>query len=227
MADAIRTVASLLGDIPDAVKRASGNAARGLVRYQAVRDLLQSLRAWVFGMALTRVLGDGTTGGVTTDGATKTIAAYQIDMSAVSVLVGGVLGEIGALNDQSICGTSAWSKSYTLDGTAPSVLSADGKTYEVALVAVLVSGAVQLHAVFGDEADDGDEVAPTASQIRAALVAANIAGLDASVGLVVTRLKIKRVATDTITYTHGAPGSNAALRQERLVGSLYGVVPAT
>lgn len=73
-----------------------------------------------------------------------------------------------------------------------------------------------MYAVFGDEAADGNEVAPTAAQIKTAITAADVTDLDETVGLIVARFKIQRVATDTITVTHTAVTTDASLLLERL-----------
>lgn len=167
--------------------------------------------------AQSRVLGADSTF-VTTDGASLITTQYEIDMTAGTALLGGIFCDIAALNDQPIVGTDAWLKSYEADGTAPSVL-ADGKSYEVALVLILVDGAGELHAIFGAPADTGDELAPTYAQIRAALRAANIADYHDTPPLVVQRLNFAR-ETNTITGTHGAPSSDDALKQSRLMAGL-------
>ena len=157
----------------------------------------------------------------------STITLYSMDMSVGDALVGGILGRFAAQTDTLLIGAGEWGKSYALDGSPAVVLTADGQTYDAVIVAILVSGAVELHAVFGDEAADTAEVDPTNLQIATALRAASITGLDTSAGLVIARFKIQRVATDTITETHvdpadtGAPG--VALAQERSAGNIFGV----
>lgn len=148
-------------------------------------------------------------------GASAIITQYEIDLTTGDVLINGTFGRITALNDEPIVGTDAWLKSFKLDGSAATVLSADGKTYWCALVIGLVSGVATLFAVFGAEANDGAEVAVSQAQVLAALEASDYANLDTTALLVVGRIKIKRVATDTITYTVTAPASNAALEAER------------
>jgi hypothetical protein len=155
---------------------------------------------------------------ISSNGASQTTTVYQIDLTTGNVVIGGVAGIIAALDDKDLLNV-AHIKSYQLDGTAAVALTADGKTYEVALVAILVSGAVEIRAIFGAEAADAAEVAPTNAQIRAALAAASITGYDAECGLVFTRIKIQRVAVDTITMTHAAATTLAVL-QDRLVGSI-------
>lgn len=164
---------------------------------------------------------DGDTSLLTANGGTLTIAAYQIDMSAGGVLVDGTFGAFALLNDQAIVGTGAWTKSFKLDGTAAALLTADGKTYWVALVVYRLNGVPTIYAIFGAEANDASEVAPTGAQCRAALLAANIATLDLSVGLVIARFKIQRVAVDTITVTHTAAAATAALKAERVYGAIF------
>lgn len=169
--------------------------------------------------ALTKVTS-ADTALVPSDGAALTIAQYEIDLTVGRVYVNGVVGAIGALNDQPIVGTDAWAKSFKLDGTAAAVLSADGKTYDVAFVVFNLSGTPTLYAIFGAEEDDGSEAAPTAAQIKAAIEAADITGLDSSIGLIVGRTKFKRVAVDTITPVHTDPASDEALKAERALGTV-------
>lgn len=163
---------------------------------------------------------DGDTSLLTADGASLIITQYEIDLSAGGVLIDGTFGQIAALADQPIVGTDAWLKSFKLTGAAATVLSADGKTYDVALCVFRLDGVPTVYAIFGAEANDGAEVAPTGAQCRAALVLADIEDLDLSVGLVIARFKIQREAVDTITATHVAAATDAALKAERVYGAI-------
>jgi glycerate kinase len=186
------------------------------VQYEELQDSLTR--------AESRVLTDNPAALLTTDGTSgSTIALYRIDIAAGNPLVSGVVAIMATAADTVILGAGTWDKSYTLAGGTPAALSADGKTYDIAVVAIVVSGAVQLHAVFGAEADDTSEVAPTTQQIKDALIAASITGLQQRGGLVVARVKIQRVATDTITMTHTTSASNAGLLLERSCGNIFGV----
>lgn len=164
----------------------------------------------------TRVLGD-TTSGVFTAGGSASITDYQVDLAAYEVMVGGVPAVLAARDDDDLM--ADFDGHIQLDGTAAARLTADGQTYDACLCAVLVSGAVEEHVVFGDEAADGSEVAPTEATCRAALIAADATGYDDNFGCIVTRIKVKRVATDTISYVAGDPTA-AAEHQERVLGGL-------
>lgn len=149
------------------------------------------------------------------NGGTMTTAQYQIDMTVGDVQIDGVYGRLAALNDVSILGTGQSANSYTLAGGVPVVLTADGKTRWVVVVVGLVAGVATRFYIWGAEANDGSEVAPTGAQCRAALVLAAPTDLDLTALLVVARIKVKRVATDTITYTVTDPAVTAALEAER------------
>lgn len=164
-----------------------------------------------------RVLGADSTF-VTTDGASLIATQYEINMAAGLALIGGVFADVAALSDQPIVGTDAWAKSWTLAGAAPAAL-ADGDSYEMALVLILVANAPELHAVFGAPADTGDEVAPTYAEIKTALRLAGIADYLNTPPLVVERINFARSGA-SITATHGAPSSNDALKQERLMAGM-------
>lgn len=163
---------------------------------------------------------------LSSDGAGTSITAYEIDLTTGIARVGGKMTSLPALNDEEIVGAGQWAKSYALDGEAPAVLSADGKTYEAAIVAILAGDPLVVdHAiVVGAEAADGAEVAPTEQQIRDALEAATTRETsplllsDLAVFLVVGRIKIQREAVDTIAMTHTAAASDAALKIERARG---------
>jgi hypothetical protein len=154
---------------------------------------------------------------VFTAGGAPTITDYQVDLSAYGVMVGAVVAALAARNDDDLM--VDFDGHIKLDGTSAARLSADGKTYDTCVCAILVSGAVEEWVVFGDEADDASEVAPTAATARAALAAASITGYDDNFGVITARVKVKRVATDTINYVAGDP-TTAAEKQERKHGTL-------
>jgi hypothetical protein len=158
-------------------------------------------------------------GGQGTDGANLTIAVYEIDMTECIAAIAGTCGAIAALNDQDLLDPLEI-ESYQLDGSQAVALTADGQTYRVALVAIVVAGVVELRAVFGAEAADGLEVAPTAAQIQTALITAAIVDHEDELGgVIINRLRIQRVAVDTITYTWETI-TDAAPLNERAYGRL-------
>lgn len=160
------------------------------------------------------------------DGASQTIAQYEFSLSLGVARVAGTVDRIAALVDQPVLGTDAWGKSMGLDGAAPELLTADGQTYDAALCVVLLDDgagnkSLDLAMVFGDEAADGAEVAPTGQQIRDALGATALAAfddIDPDAFLVINRVKIQRVAVDTITTTIISPATDDALLNERSSG---------
>jgi hypothetical protein len=173
--------------------------------------------------AMSRVLADDPADLLTTDGTSgSTIALYRINIAAGNVMVAGIVEIIAAAADTVILGAGTWGNSWALDGSVPAALTADGQTYDIAIVAIVVSGAVELHAVFGAEAADTAEVAPTVQDIKDALIAAGITGLQQRGGLIVDRIKIQRVAVDTITMTHTSTSTDAALMQDRACGNIFG-----
>jgi hypothetical protein len=160
--------------------------------------------------------------GVSDPTTANTTILYMVDIAAGDVLVDGLARNQAAAADTVLIGAAAWDKSYKIDGTAAVVLTADGKSYIAVIVAINDGdGSATLHAVFGAEADDGSEVAPTLAQIRAALTAADV-DWDGKSGMVVARILIQRVAVDTITMTHTDPASDDDLLSERLAGTLFG-----
>jgi len=183
----------------------------GPVTFSTLEDIVDTLFA---------LNSRSVSGGQSSDGASQTIAVYEIDLTAYVGVVGDVADHIAALSDQDLVDPLEI-KSYQLDGTQAVVLTADGQTYDVAICVIQVSGALELHAVFGDEAADGAEVAPTGAQCQTAIVAAGITGHNAAAGgLIIGRIKIQRVAVDTITMTHTDITTDASLSEERLVGTL-------
>lgn len=167
------------------------------------------------------ILGALNTGGISSNGATVNTTAIQIDLTTCDILLGGRPCRITALNDQPVFGSGAWARTLGLDGEAAVMPSAEGKTLEAALVAVLVEGAAVLYLICGDEADDGEQVAPTEAQIQTALELAAIADRDPTVGLIITRIKWARGATTTVTATHGDPAATASLAHERHHGCIW------
>ena len=144
---------------------------------------------------------DAATALLSSDGASQTITVYEIDVSTGVAFVGGQGELVAALNDQDLL-LPAEIKSFQLDGTQAVALTADGKTYEVALCLLIIDGSLEIVAVFGDEAADTSEVAPTAADCAAALKAATIANYDDTPGLIFCRINIARAAVDTINMTH-------------------------
>jgi len=216
MADAQKTPSQLLADILGD-HTAGPHGTDGMISRQAVRNLIQAHHVDVMGKLGSRCIA----GGQTSDGGNLAIDLYDIDMTALRVMVGGVPALVAALDDAVYIGAGQSVTSYKLDGTAAAVLTADGKTFEAALVAILVDGDIELRVVCGDEANDGSEVAPTAAQIKAALVAAGITDHDTTVGVVVCRMLVKRVAVDTMTVTHRNIDTYETLAEERMIGTLY------
>lgn len=152
-------------------------------------------------------------------GGGNTISAYAVNYSAGACRVGGVYERFASASDQNLIGGAEDIPSWALDGTAAPLLTADGQTYICHIVAVVVAGAVELHAVFGDEAADASEVEPSAQEINDALRAAGDAGsitdLEPECFLVLSTIKVQRVAVDTITMTHTDPATDDVLADER------------
>lgn len=180
-----------------------------------LKDLFQRCLTHVRGADTTLVASDGST--------PSEIALYAIDYTAGSILIAGLPGIFAAATTQKIIGSGAWDKSYQLDGSEAVVLTADGKTYDMVLVAIVVDGAVTLHAVFGDEAADGEEVALTMTTITAALIAADITDVETRAGVVVARMTFQRVATNAITVVNIDPAANLGLMAERSSGGVFGL----
>jgi len=214
--DADKTISQLLAALPGPINEARSFGSDMIMPMpaQAVRNLVQKLHIECRGKAGTRVVS----GGQSSDGGTQTIAVYQIDLTEMLVVVGNVADTISALDDQDLLADIT---SYDLAGDPAVALSADGKTYCVALCAILVNGAVEIRAVFGAEADDTSEVEPTAAQCKTALAAAAITNHDDSVGVIFGRIKIQRTAVDTMVFTHTNATTDDSLAQERAVGTLW------
>lgn len=211
---------ALLNEIPgqDLAGR-SRESVTGLtpIRAESYQDLARYLVCYMG----CRVLGALNSGGISVNGGTVNTTAIQIDLTTCDVLLGGRPCRIAALNDQAIFGTGAWARTLDLLGQAETMPSAEGKTLEAALVAVLVAGAAVLYLICGAEDDDGDQVAPTEAQIQTALALAAIEDRDPTVGLILTRIKVARGATTTITLTHGDPAATASLALERHHGCVW------
>lgn len=214
----VRTTDDLLSRHPHPIIQTRSQGPEGLNAVQSLE--LQDTET----RALSRVRGDDDGALLSSDGTSgSTTALYRIDYTAGDALVAGALGRFSAGTDVILIGAGEWAKSYALDGTAAVILTADGKTYDMAVVALLVDGDVELHAVFGDEADDASEVEPDAVAIAAALRLAGITDLYARAGMVVMRVKVKRVATDTITMTHTDPAADVPLAEDRSASNIFGV----
>lgn len=157
----------------------------------------------------------------------NTIAVYGVNISAGRVRVGGVFARLGAAVDQVLIGAGQDIPTYKLDGTAAVVLSADGKTFWLALVEVVDAGSVVHRAVVGAEADDTSELELSVSDVDTALRAALASGLDPTLEpdawLSISAIKVQRVAVDTITYTHTNPATDDVLAEERSRG--YSIDP--
>lgn len=220
--DTTTSLATFLDNVPNAIQeaRSLGPNDLNLVHTQTLRNLACT------------VLGQGAakidSGLVVSDPTTSsTITIYRVNISAGIAKVAGLFGAFNAQANVILLGAGTWAKSYALDGSDAAVLSADGQTYMVALVAVRATSGIVLCAVFGDEDDDGDEEDVSSAQIRTALDAALVAtpagplaGLDTSSFVVFGRMKIQRVAVDTITVTHTNTITDSGLLNERLGGTL-------
>ena len=173
-----------------------------------------------------RVERDDDTTLLISDGTSQITTQYEFSLSAGVARVAGTVDRFAALVDQPVLGTDAWGKSMGLDGAAPALLTADGQTYDTALCVVLLDDgagnkSLDLAMVFGDEAADGAEVAVTAQQIRDALGATALPAfddIDPDCFLVINRVKIQRVAVDTISTTITDPASDDPLLNERSSG---------
>lgn len=202
-----QTYGDLLDNIPASVlaNRSRGPNSLSKIHEPTARDL--------YARANSRIAGDSEAELVTSDGSSSsTTAAYYIQWSAGAAMVAGRYKRYAATDDQDLLSDVT---GYQLDGSAAVALTADGKTYWVALVLIVVSGAVEMRAVFGDEADDASEAAVTDDQIEAALEAASISGLETHGALVWSRIKVQRQATDTIVMTHTDPASDDSSAAER------------
>lgn len=217
MADSFKTLQNMLDTFPDAEGRANSQHenSRGYLSMQAVRNLLQSVFAWA--VAWTARMVDA--GLVFTNGTSgSTIALYRVDYT-VGDLVLMVFKRFALAVDVIILGAGEWANSHTLAGATPVALTADGKTYWVVWVVILVSGTPELHVVFGDEADDASEVKPDETAIKTSLAASSISGYDPTLGLIIGETLIQRVAVNTINMTHTGV-TVEALAAQRARGTL-------
>ena len=148
----------------------------------------------------------------------NTTVLYMANIAAGAMTVGGYYKRYAAQVDAVFIGAGQTIVTYDLAGAGAVVLTADGKTYWLALVAIVVSGAVELRAIVGAEAADAAEVAITSTQINAALRLAAITNHDPDIFLVLSRIKVQRVATNTIVLTHTAPSTDDPIAAERARG---------
>lgn len=120
------------------------------------------------------------------------IADYNLDLTAGEAFINAKHFITAALTDWDYIG-NGYDGSNSTPESAAAVLSADGKTYWGVLVLRYNGGSPELKMVLGAEADDGEEVAPTTAEITNAV--------DEGTWLEVARVKVQRVAVDTITET--------------------------
>lgn len=217
MADSIRTDTALLAALPSSKLKGRGAAvsSEGPLGYQDVRDLFVKTRQENICNA-TRMVDAGL---VASDPTTpNTIAIYRVNLTAGTAMVSGLAAYFAAGDDQVFLGAGAVLDAYKLDGTAGAVLTADGKTYWAAFVNYSADGSLGQCVILGAEADDASEAQVTSAQILAALKAAGLTNLDSTVFNVFARIKIQRVAVDTITMTHTAV-TDGGLATERARGT--------
>lgn len=216
MADTSQSSKALLAIMPSAValQRGKHQGARGRVEFQTVRDMmLQTARA------KTRVVSGGAA--VDDGGSGSTTALYRVDLAALEVLIDGVHDRAAAAADQVLVGAGQDIESYDLAGDDSIVMPSDDFDTKFAIVAFLVSGALELRAVFGDVAATGAAVAPTPAEVGASLqvaLAAN-ANADLTTGLIVARGLVARAAA-AIAITGVDPDSDDGLRAEQSIGTL-------
>jgi len=217
------TDAQIFGFFPDTVMKERGStpAQYALQKNQNLRDMFATVRSQIIENR-SRVLGN--TGLQTSDGASQIITEYEINYSAGSVMIDGVNTYFPAATNLVILGTETL-PSYTIAGADPVALTADGQTFIFSLIACIVSGATVLRGIFGAEAADGAEVAPTDAQIKAGLEAsADGANLTKSAFVKVGEMTIQRTAVDTMVFTHVNGVTNSALAGRRSVGTLWDAV---
>lgn len=155
---------------------------------------------------------------VTVDGLTVNSTVYQIDYTAGDVLIGGHFESLALANDQDLLvDISSWN----LDGS-PAAAIADLNSVWIMLAAIIVSGAVEVHAVFGAEAPTGNEVKPTPAQVREALSLAMITGHNASgLGIIFAEINAAR-SGGAVTFTHSNPATDDVVKGRRLASALGG-----
>jgi hypothetical protein len=207
------TIGEWIGTLGD------GPHGTGPIKKQNLVDIMDTLIAHA-----NRAQTQGPFGLVFVDPTTPSdIAIYRANISAGYFGAKGTWLNFAAAPDTVLIGAGAWGNSYKLDGTAAVVLSADGKTYDVAFVGALVLGVPTLFAVFGAEADDTFELPPDNDDVHDALDA--VANIDATTMIVLGRAKIQRVAVATITDTFTDPAAvstaGSALLSERMSAGVY------
>jgi hypothetical protein len=220
----VKTKAQLLAQCPSAYEKGkSGNAwwRIGYVVHQMLRDLITTIWAYLESSRVDSglVVGDPTT--------PSSITVLRVNISAGIVRAARLFAQYAAAADTVLIGAGKWAGgTYTLTGGNAVIPTLDGKTYNMALVAVRATSGVVLTAVAGLQAANGAEAAVTKAQVCAALSAAllatpggPLAGLDTSSLVVFGRVKVKRVAIDTIELVHTNTLSDSALLNERMGGS--------
>lgn len=229
MAPIFKTPTQLLDKFPSPQVRRSSRPLAGQsgedlgpVNYDGVKDMFVTIWREAVSKALTRLDQDDDTTLISADpSGSETIAAYLINLSAGRALVGGVFGRFAAEVDLDLLLIGV-----NLDGTAATAITVDGDALIVAIVAVVISGAVEIRAVFGDQENQSSEVAPTDADIVAALAAGklgSVVGLedaDLTSALVIQTILVERDATDTMDYTHDDPATVDALAARRAAGTL-------
>ena len=203
MADADQTSKELLSILPP------NTAARGR----------RASRNTVLSNARSRSRVDSGYGVILDGSAGCTTILYLTDIPAGAVLVDGVYTRTAAEADQVLIGASQDIISYDVLGAAAIVMPSDDFDVKFAIVAILVAGALEYRAVFGAPLATGTAVAPTITEIRAALLAAAITDVDLTVGVVFARGIAVR-GTGTVVITGVDPATDDALKAEQVIGSL-------
>lgn len=177
-------------------------------------DVLQAVR----GSCLTHVAKDvADTDLLTSNGTTVNSTTYQIDVSAGDVVMSGEVFSLATQDDQDLLADIT---SYTLAGGAAAAI-ADGNSVDIALVCIVISGALALRGVFGAEATTGSESLPTGAQVYDALRAANPTGWDGRPGLIIGRINAARSGA-AVTFTHADPATNVDnIKSEREHGTVF------
>lgn len=167
------------------------------------RDLLIASRG------VTRVLTDDASG-VTSNGGTISTTEHQVDMTAATVMIGGTIKALGALNDESLL---SHDRACRLDGSEPEAIGGNGLQRVVAAVAVIVEGEPAIAFVHGDDAPIGDAAQPSPAQCERALGLAKELGragfedyLPSGLGIVLAYVTVKRRQQVTLTFS-GTPES--------------------
>jgi hypothetical protein len=185
-------------------------------QWNAVSDSVGALESnpTILGKNSRVVTGDATL--LAANGATVDSTEIQIDLAAGDAMLAGVFAAQGILNDQQLIGAAPAIVTYTLAGTTPVPMMADANDYHCALIYVNRAGTPTLYGVFGAQAGTGTAVAPTSAQINEALRLANVK----SIGCVVSRILYARAGA-AVVATHTNPATDAALKAERLTGTIY------